>query len=111
VPTAGGLSCADTLTSEAKRPSPTRRHVVPKWANSLVIGRSRFRLILPDWSNGLSSGESSRFPNHEIITPCEFTRCRLIMERSLLKAVLTDSHFWIPLVVLISGIVLLIFLK
>jgi len=33
------------------------------------------------------------------------------MERSLLKAVLTDSHFWIPLVVLISGIVLLIFLK
>jgi hypothetical protein len=35
----------------------------------------------------------------------------MIVERSLLKAVLTDSHFWIPVVVLILGTVLLIVLQ
>lgn len=29
----------------------------------------------------------------------------------MLKAVLTDSHFWIPVVVLILGIALLVYLR
>jgi hypothetical protein len=35
---------------------------------------------------------------------------RLIVDRSLLIAVLTDSHFWIPVAVLIFGVVLLVLL-
>jgi len=34
----------------------------------------------------------------------------LIVDRSLLTAVLTDSHFWIPVAVLIFGMTLLVFL-
>jgi len=29
----------------------------------------------------------------------------------MLKAILTDSHFWIPVVVLLIGIVLLLYLR
>jgi hypothetical protein len=32
---------------------------------------------------------------------------RSIVDRSLVAAILTDSHFWIPVAVLIFGIVLL----
>jgi hypothetical protein len=35
---------------------------------------------------------------------------RLIADRSLTTAILTDSHFWIPVAVLIFGIVLLVLL-
>jgi hypothetical protein len=35
---------------------------------------------------------------------------RLIVDRSLTAAILTDSHFWIPVAVLVFGIVLLVFL-
>jgi hypothetical protein len=35
---------------------------------------------------------------------------RLVVERSLTAAILTDSHFWIPVAVLIFGIVLLVLL-
>jgi hypothetical protein len=35
---------------------------------------------------------------------------RSIADRSLATAVLTDSHFWIPVAVLIFGIVLLVLL-
>lgn len=35
---------------------------------------------------------------------------RLIADRSLTAAILTDSHFWIPIAVLIFGIVLLVLL-
>jgi len=39
-------------------------------------------------------------------TPLE----RSIPERSLLTAIVTDTHFWIPIAVLIFGIVLLVLL-
>jgi hypothetical protein len=32
------------------------------------------------------------------------------MQPSILKAILTDSHFWVPVVVLALGIVLLVYL-
>jgi hypothetical protein len=32
---------------------------------------------------------------------------RVIVDRSLAAAILTDSHFWIPVAVLIFGVVLL----
>ena len=35
---------------------------------------------------------------------------RSIPDRSLTTAILTDSHFWIPVAVLIFGIVLLVLL-
>jgi hypothetical protein len=35
---------------------------------------------------------------------------RLTVDRSLTGAILTDSHFWIPVAVLIFGIVLLVLL-
>jgi len=35
---------------------------------------------------------------------------RLIADRSLTIAILTDSHFWIPIAVLVFGIVLLVLL-
>jgi hypothetical protein len=35
---------------------------------------------------------------------------RLIVDRSLTAAILTDSHFWIPIGVLIFGVVLLVLL-
>jgi hypothetical protein len=35
---------------------------------------------------------------------------RSIPDRSLTTAILTDSHFWIPIAVLIFGIVLLVLL-
>jgi hypothetical protein len=35
---------------------------------------------------------------------------RLTVDRSLATAILTDSHFWIPVAVLIFGIVLLVLL-
>jgi len=33
------------------------------------------------------------------------------MRRSTLKAILTDSHFWVPVAVLALGIVLLVYLR
>jgi hypothetical protein len=33
------------------------------------------------------------------------------MRPSTLKAIFTDSHFWVPLVVLALGIVLLVYLR
>ena len=33
------------------------------------------------------------------------------MKRSMLNAILTDSHFWAPVVVLALGVALLAFLK
>lgn len=33
------------------------------------------------------------------------------MGRSTLKAIFTDSHFWVPVVVLVLGIVLLVYLR
>jgi hypothetical protein len=35
---------------------------------------------------------------------------RFTVDRSLTAAILTDSHFWIPVAVLIFGIVLLVLL-
>jgi hypothetical protein len=34
-----------------------------------------------------------------------------IVKPSILKAILTDSHFWVPVVVLALGIALLVFIK
>jgi hypothetical protein len=33
------------------------------------------------------------------------------MKPSILNAILTDSHFWVPVVVLVVGIALLVLLK
>ncbi|MGD0922809.1 MAG: translocated intimin receptor Tir [Terriglobia bacterium] len=33
------------------------------------------------------------------------------MKRSVLKAILTDSHFWVPVVVLAFGIALLVVIR
>jgi hypothetical protein len=33
------------------------------------------------------------------------------MRPSTLKAIFTDSHFWVPVVVLVLGIVLLVYLR
>jgi len=33
------------------------------------------------------------------------------MKRSILNAILTDTHFWIPVVVLLLGIALLVLIK
>jgi len=33
------------------------------------------------------------------------------LKSSTVKAILTDSHFWVPVVVLVFGIALLVFLK
>jgi hypothetical protein len=33
------------------------------------------------------------------------------MKPSLLQAILTDTHFWVPVVVLVLGITLLVILK
>ena len=35
----------------------------------------------------------------------------IALKPSMLKAILTDSHFWAPLVVLALGIALLVFIK
>jgi hypothetical protein len=35
---------------------------------------------------------------------------RLIVDRSLVAAILTDSHFWIPVAVMIFGTILLVLL-
>jgi hypothetical protein len=35
----------------------------------------------------------------------------LVVKPSILKAILTDSHFWAPVVVLALGIALLVFIK
>jgi hypothetical protein len=35
---------------------------------------------------------------------------RLIADRSLTATILTDSHFWIPIAVLVFGVVLLVLL-
>jgi hypothetical protein len=33
------------------------------------------------------------------------------LKSSTVKAILTDSHFWVPVVVLVFGIALLVFLR
>jgi hypothetical protein len=33
------------------------------------------------------------------------------MDRSLLKAIATDVHFWVPIIVLLAGVTLLLLLR
>ena len=33
------------------------------------------------------------------------------MKRSMLKAILTDSQFWVPLIVLVIGLVVLVYVS
>lgn len=61
-------------------------------------GRVKFGLI----ENAPDSGGQAVFPLGQVARK---------QGDIVLKAILTDSHFWIPLGVLVIGIVLLVFLR
>jgi len=35
---------------------------------------------------------------------------QLVMKKSIIQAILTDSHFWVPVVVLVFGVIVLLWL-